>query len=193
MVYEKRSSVTSVGSTISTGGKKFKDNLIENIGGESQFNFLVISFCEKIQKDKSLKLFYGGLEMKSLVELQKNMILSAILDVSPEEAESFRGKLILRHHMMFQQGFRAKHFDMLENHFVDAMCDVWLEKDVMDNCTKYFRSLRSIFEDCKNFQDEAALEEDQKMENIRISISSSSLSQQLQDCYISDMSLNALL
>ena len=193
MVYQKRSSTSSVTSTISTGGKQFKDNLIEMVGGESQFNFLVISFCEKIQKDKSLKLFYGGLEMSSLVSLQKSMILSVILDVSPEEAEAMRSKLILRHHLMFQQGFREKHFDILENHFTDAMCDVWLDQKAMKLCTKHFQSLRSIFDDCEDFQTQATLEDSEKMDQIRGSFSSSSLSKQLEECIISDMSLSAFL
>lgn len=181
MVYQKRGSIESTVSTVSISGKKFKDDIIEKAGGESQFDFLVISFCERIQKDKSLKLFYGGLEMSSLVALQKKMIFSAILDVSAEEAEALRGKLILRHHLMSQQGFRSKHFDMLETHFADAMLDVWLDEDVMNLFTKFFQSLRSIFDDCKEVKAQADLHEDEMMEHIITSLSSSMLSSMLSE------------
>ena len=176
MVYQKRNSTDSFHSTISTTDKVFKNDLMESIGGETQFKFLVISFCEKIAADKSLKLFYGGLGMSSLVALQKDMLLWAFLDVSPEESNTIRGKLILKHHLMMQKGFSEDHFKMLEKHFTNAMLEVWLDKHVMDLCSKYFKDLRSVFDGCKDFEMQAALEEDEMVDTLVTSFKSSILS-----------------
>ncbi|KAL3937549.1 MAG: hypothetical protein SGBAC_007373 [Bacillariaceae sp.] len=142
---------SSTHSYINVEESKFKDNIVQKLGGEDQLQFLIISFCERIRNDRLLKKVYRGLDEKSLIALQKNMILTSFLDVSPSEYELLRNKLLLRYHFIFQEGVPKKHYEALEENFVCAMRDAWVDEEVLELCKTLFgTSIRSFLEDCSS-------------------------------------------
>ena len=54
-------------------------------------------------------------------------------------------KVTLRFHRLFELGFNETHFDILEQHFSDALLDCWSRDAVTKPCKKYFGELREIF------------------------------------------------
>jgi len=138
----------SSNSSINVEESKFKDSIVQKLGGEDQFQFLVISFCERIRNDRLLKKSYKGLDEKSLIALQKDMLLTSFLDVSPSEYQLLRNKLLLRYHVIFQDGVPEKHYEALEDNFCSAMRDVWVDEETLQLCKTYFGAIRSFLEDC---------------------------------------------
>eukprot|EP00980_Cylindrotheca_fusiformis_P012250 scaffold2986_cov82-Cylindrotheca_fusiformis.AAC.2 len=127
---------------------KYKDNLFERIGGVCNVDFLIISYCERIQDDKSLSRFYGNFDMKSLIALEKELVMAAIIEPSSKsEASNILSRVALRHYQLFEQGLNQTHFDALANHFSGGLRDCWLADDVVADCEKYFGGLRSLFEE----------------------------------------------
>ncbi|KAL3937548.1 MAG: hypothetical protein SGBAC_007372 [Bacillariaceae sp.] len=148
---QKRSIFHSSNSLINFEESNFIDDIVHKLGGEDQFQFLVISFCERIRNDRLLKKSYKGLDEKGLIDLQKNMILTSFLDVSPSEYETLRSKLLLRHHAIFQAGVQKKHYEALEENFVCAMRDAWVDEEVLELCKTLFgTTIRSFLEDCSS-------------------------------------------
>ena len=140
---------------------KFKDNIVQKLGGEDQFQFLVISFCVRIRNDRLLKKCYKDLAEKDLIDLQKDMILTSFVDVSPSEYQILRSKLILRHHLIFQDGRLPKHqYEALEKNFEDAMRDVWVEEKVLEVCKGYFGAIESILKDSSSMTRQNKIEDD---------------------------------
>ncbi|KAL3935585.1 MAG: hypothetical protein SGBAC_008924 [Bacillariaceae sp.] len=145
---QKRNIFRTSNSLVNYEESKFKNNIVQKLGGEDHFQFLVISFCERIRNDPLLKRSYKGLDEKGLIELQKDMILTSFLDVSPSEYQILRSKLFLRHHVIFQEGVPEKHYEALEENFVCAMRDVWVDEEVLELCKTHFGVIRSFLEDC---------------------------------------------
>lgn len=158
---QRRSIFRSSNSLINFEKSKFKNNVVQLLGGEDQFQFVVISFCERIKNDRSLKKCYKDLDMKKLIELQKDMILASFLDITPNEFQTLRSKLILRYHLIFQEeGFPDDHFDALEENFVGAMRDAWVDEDVLELCRGFFTVLRSILVDCSDMTAQSKQQQD---------------------------------
>ena len=64
----------------------FKDNLLTKLGGPSQFQFLLISYVENIQDSLELEEFFANFDLKSLVALQKTLLMAAFLQpATPHE------------------------------------------------------------------------------------------------------------
>jgi truncated hemoglobin YjbI len=124
---------------------KYKHDLIAKIGGQSQFDFLIIDYCETIREDPFLQCFFGNFDLHSLITLQTEMLDTAFLDVSEVEAVGLRNHLALRHYRLFEMGFNEQHFDVLEEHFQEAMRDCWVEDDIMEALKKDYNELRPIF------------------------------------------------
>jgi truncated hemoglobin YjbI len=131
---------------LNTKDAKFKDDLVDKIC-ESEFDFLLISFCERIQNDARLQRFYGSYALKSLMTLQKELLLVAFWDVPKEDTEVLKGRLVLRHHRLWQLGFNERHFDILRQHFVDAMRDCWIDNCLLELCKISFDELRPMFKE----------------------------------------------
>ncbi|KAL3927440.1 MAG: hypothetical protein SGBAC_013086, partial [Bacillariaceae sp.] len=144
---QNRSIFRTSNSVINFEESNFKYNIVQKLGGEDQFQFLVISFCERIRNDRLLKKIYNGLDEMCLIELQKDMILASFLDVSLSENEILRSKLLLRHHVISQEGVPEEIYKALENNFVCAMRDAWVGEEVLELCKKCFGVIRSFLED----------------------------------------------
>lgn len=125
----------------------FKDNIIERIGGSSNLNLLVVSFCEYIKEDPSLVEFNGNLAFKDLSTMEEELLMAALVETEGEtEAQTRRSRVALRHFRLFQSGLNELHFDVLSKHLKYALEDCWASDDVIQDCERHFASLRPIFE-----------------------------------------------
>lgn len=124
---------------------EYKDNLLRRIGGMSSLEFLVISYCTRIQDDASLQQFYGNCALKNLITIQKEFLMAALLK-SSDEAQS-KSRAAIRHYRLFELGLNETHFDALFNHFSGSLRDCWLASDVIEDCEKHFNSLRPVFQE----------------------------------------------
>lgn len=126
-------------------------SLIEQIGGESQFDFLIQAYCERIQEDgtcfeaSTLK----GIDDERLVELMANLIQMCFAYSSTDKLndEDVRSRIILRNYTLFQVGLDSIELEALQYHFEAALHDAWVEGKVFEQCTGRFNSLRAIFEE----------------------------------------------
>ncbi|CAJ1939067.1 unnamed protein product [Cylindrotheca closterium] len=158
---QKQSIFRSPNALVNFEKSKFKDDIVHKLGGEDQFQFLVISFCERIREDRLLRKCYKGLAEKDLLDLQKDMILTSFVDVSPAEYQTLRSKLILRHHLIFKEGRFPKHqYEALEKNFEDAMREVWVEEEVLELCKGYFGAVESILKDSSSMTRQNKIEDD---------------------------------
>lgn len=124
----------------------FKDNLLERIGGASNFDFLIISYSERIQDDESLHRFYGHIQLYNLNAFQKELVSAALIQpTSKSSADALKTRVALRHYRLFDLGFNETHFDALSRHFSHALLDCWQDDDVIVLCEKYFQEMRPIF------------------------------------------------
>ena len=125
---------------------KYKGNLIERIGGRSQFNFVVIDYCEKIQENPQLRYFFGHFELQDLIKLQKHFLDTVLLDLAPVEAGSAKGELMLKYYRLWHMGMNEHYFEMLKEHFLEALRESWAEETLVQQFLKYFEELRPLFQ-----------------------------------------------
>ena len=92
----------------------YKDNLIEQVGGTNQFDFVILTYCEAVQDDPKLKRFFRNYNLKELMKLQKVLLDAAFLKTTPEMTDAdVRNNVILKNYTLFEAGFNAVHFDRL--------------------------------------------------------------------------------
>ena len=130
--------------------KTYKNDIVERMGGEGQssFNFAVMNFCNMISTDKNLEEFYGSFDQESL-----HAMITELLDLAFEQHPDYfqlEPAIALRYFRMFELGFNETHFDMLVEHFEVALCDAWIEQEVVDDALFMLRCIRSGFEKKKS-------------------------------------------
>ena len=135
------------------------NGFLERIGGESQYDFLIMTFCDSILEDAALQGFFQNFEMEAMAALMKRFLgitfqSSARLDVTDEDV---RGKIVLRNYALFEMGLSQTHFEQLQSHFEFALHDSWLEEEVMNECKGRFNDLRKVFEMERQELEEAAI------------------------------------
>ncbi|CAJ1939285.1 unnamed protein product [Cylindrotheca closterium] len=123
----------------------YKDNLVEKVGGQSQFDFIVIKYCEHITADQSLKLFFKDMEHDSLIELQKEFLSAALLDLPSHITEVAMGRLVVNYQDLWESGLNERHFDTLKAHFIESLRDCWVEENLITLFDQHFDSLRPLF------------------------------------------------
>lgn len=126
-----------------------KDELIELIGGENQYNFLITSFCENIQQDARLKDMFRTMDLELLAERMSALIDIAFAQTSDAEMmdENARNKIIMNNFSLFEAGMNGTHFTKLQADFEAALQDAWVDDDVIEQCTRRFAKLQTIFEE----------------------------------------------
>ena len=125
---------------------KYKDDIIEKIGGQSQFDFVIIDYCENIQEDPRLEYFFGHLDLQVLIQLQKHFLDAVLLDLPQKEASALKNHLILKYYGLWHMGMNERYFELLEGHFLEALRDCWVENSVLQQCQKRFEELRPLFQ-----------------------------------------------
>jgi truncated hemoglobin YjbI len=126
-----------------------KENLLDRIGGESQYDYLILSYCENILEDHRLARIYKDYDIDSLASLQKSLLdISFLQDTSGKIFyEDSRNHIVMQNYALFEKGMNVHHFDLLRKHFVDALHNSWIQDELFDLCQHRFEALRSIFEE----------------------------------------------
>jgi truncated hemoglobin YjbI len=123
---------------------EYKADIMQRLGGESTFDFVVISWVGHIKADPKLKTFFSYYDANSLDELQKQF-LETIFIKHPEDFDE-DAFLLLRYYSLIDRGFEAKHFDLLVKHLFRAMNDAWVESDVVEEAIQVVKSYRRVYE-----------------------------------------------
>lgn len=123
----------------------YKDNLIKKIGGQSQYDFVIIKYCESIQNNPRVIFFFDNLELSDLIDLQKQLLDAAFLDLSPVEAEAMMGSMALKCAMLSRMGLNQRYFEVLKGHFLEALRDCWVHESVVEICDIHYEGLRPMF------------------------------------------------
>ena len=125
-----------------------KNSFLERFGGESQYNFLIMTFCDSILEDAALQGYFQGFDVEAMATLMKQFLCitfqsSIRLDVTDED---IRGKIVLRNYALFEMGLSEGHLEKLQSHFEFALHDSWLDEEVIDECKERFSDLRKVFQ-----------------------------------------------
>lgn len=124
----------------------YKDNLIKKIGGRSQYDFVVIKYCEYIQNDPRVIFFFDNLMLSDLIELQKQLLDAAFLNLSLAESEVMMSNVTLQCHMLWRMGLNERYFEVMKGHFVEALRDCWVEESVVQIFERHYEGLRPMFQ-----------------------------------------------
>ena len=151
----KRNSSSSIVLLHNGQKAKFKDDIMKLCGGDTFFEFLVLSYCERIQEDEDLDYFFGNFDLKSLISLQKTLLFAAFIEEPTKNdddnihinKEYLHGRVTLLFHRLFEMGLNDIHFDMMRKHFLGALLDCWSGKNLVQICNKHLEELRYIFQE----------------------------------------------
>mmetsp|Transcript_28075 Transcript_28075/g.68366 ORF Transcript_28075/g.68366 Transcript_28075/m.68366 type:complete len:160 (+) Transcript_28075:57-536(+) len=120
-------------------------SLTEQLGGESQMNFLLMNFCQNIQEDTDLSMLFKQMDLDRLSDIMESLLKagfeSNILD------EHARNSIVMKHYALFELGINTRHFKKVKVHFESALRDCWVEEELLQECTQRFGALQSIFEE----------------------------------------------
>ncbi|CAJ1942344.1 unnamed protein product [Cylindrotheca closterium] len=122
----------------------YRNNIVQRMGGEFGFDFLVVTYCENILDDESLDHFYGNFDLNTLTCLQKELLLITFLEPY-QETEPRKKRVSFRNDMM---GLDRSIFPILEEHFVAALDDCFVTGLDYELCKAYFAELRPVFKEC---------------------------------------------
>lgn len=127
---------------------KYRDNLVERMGGESVFEFLVVSYCELLDEDKILHRYFKDVNLQRRTLLQKELVLMVLLQPNAEkDFEALRRRVIFKFSPLFALGLNAEHFEIMESHFVAAAYECLSQVDVIQGCLRLFANLMTFFQD----------------------------------------------
>jgi len=135
-----------------------KDDLIKEIGGREQYDFLILSFCEKIQEDITLKEIFCHLDIEVLT-CRMNILLDVAFALTETRCqdEKLRNDVLLKNYSLLELGVDASHFESLQKTFEGALHESWIEAETFDRCKARFEMLRNIIEEDDIGMKESAL------------------------------------
>lgn len=138
---------------------KYREDIVERMGGEATFDLVVVSYCERIEGDIKLHRFFQGYDLHTMTHLQKELILMAFLQPSAENnVEVLERRVTSSFSRMFAMGLNEYHFERMEKHFSAALFDCLSRPQVIQTCCKLFSNLISFFEE--NIQSSADNDDD---------------------------------
>lgn len=125
-----------------------RDELISQIGGANQYDFLILSFCEKIQDDHKLREVFFGCDQQALVNRMRSL-LDEVFSLSKSRCtdEDLRNEILLKNYSLLEMGVYANHFQSLQKHFEAALHESWIEDELFVQCKGRFEMLRGIIEE----------------------------------------------
>lgn len=125
-----------------------RDNIIAQIGGQNQYNFLIESLCERIQREVGLKDLFKSFDLESLAE-RMTALLDIVLEQSTDEPldESARNKVVMNNFSLFEAGMNAGHLKQLQANFESGLHDVWAEENLIEQCNQKFAKFEPVFEE----------------------------------------------
>ncbi|CAJ1970349.1 unnamed protein product [Cylindrotheca closterium] len=122
--------------------------LTEQIGGESAFNYLIMTFSETVLQDLELQVAFKGMDAEVLADHMTNLIkmVFGYSCKSSMVSSSVRGRVVLRNYALFELGLSRSQLRKLQLHFEAAMVDSMVEGDVFEHCKERFTDLCIIFD-----------------------------------------------
>lgn len=122
-----------------------KTSLIQDIGGDSQLNFIILNFCEFIRDDADLKVVSEQIPAERLTHVMKTLLFSAFQKKVFDSTA--RNSVIIKNYALFELGINPGSFLKLTEHFETALRTGWLEEALVQECLLRFSALQSIFEE----------------------------------------------
>lgn len=125
-----------------------KEELIGQIGGESQFDFVILTFCENIQEDSALREVFKGMHVDTMAHLMNNLLDAALEMYSSRlvENEDNRNRIVFKNYALFEMGLNKGHLEKMKVHYEAALHDAWVEDDVFAECKQRFEYLEAVFD-----------------------------------------------
>lgn len=112
-----------------------KNSLIDQIGGPSQFEFVIIKYCENIQDDPRVSSFFAHLDLYALIDLQQEFVTAALNKEGMAALATKYSNL----------GLNERHFDMLKAHFIEALRDSWVPEKLVAVLDQHYETLRPLY------------------------------------------------
>ena len=136
--------------------QKYKENLIEKMGGKAQYDFAIIKYCESIQSNPRVIFFFEKLSLTELIDLQKQLLDAAFLDLPQAEFQALLKSLALKCHFLWRMGLNERYFEVMKDDFLEALRDCWVEENVVQLFERHYEGLRPMFQNngCVMLDDE---------------------------------------
>lgn len=150
--YETRFLMQSRSRSRSPLSKPTSSRAVKLLGGEESLDFVTVYFAERISDDNVLAGIYcRDLNNKSLVQLQKDLLLLALSDdlcdlTSGSKKNMYKQK-ILQKHVLLGVMEDDKYFDRLTLHLTEALeaCQI-KDKKVIFKTQRRFLALRPLLQ-----------------------------------------------
>ena len=125
---------------------QYQANVMERVGGDSMFEFILIEHVENLKNDPKLDVFFGNFPTEDLLAHQKQFLIHALAQ-HPEDFD-LDSYIELRFFNLIQRGFDRSHYNALMVNLVKAMADGWVDDDdTIRDVLFILKSYRRLFED----------------------------------------------
>jgi hypothetical protein len=127
---------------------QYKKDIIERLGGEEQYQEIVVKLSERLMRDPWLSDYFGSYSLEDLCVHQREVLDLALVnfDDEEEEQELKACRLVLLHHThLIMAGFNGSHFDRIKDHLTETLIHFWLESDVIEDVIENFEALKEGF------------------------------------------------
>ena len=120
------------------------DSLLHRLGGEENRELTILQFYKLIKEDPQLDPFFADTDIKLLRAHQKRFMIVAFTHI-PEDFDvaSF---IVQRHYRLFQMGLNETHFDLVANHLVTALRQMWVEQEEINEVLAILGPFREVFQ-----------------------------------------------
>lgn len=108
----------------------------------------VIEFAERLIEDPSLTSIYGNFDVDSLAGLLHDTLRVALFETAEDGSRAKQeAKLFLHHFRLFQLGLNGNHFQVIKDHFREALLHSWVDEAIVEEAVSYLDSLWPLFRD----------------------------------------------
>ena len=134
-----------------------KVGFLQEAVGETDYDFLMLAFCESILEDEYLQFFFRDFDVEVMAALMKRFLNITFQPSSRVEIDIFdedtRGKIVLKNYTLFEMGLNEQQLEQLQSHFELALRGEWLDEELVDECNERFDDLRKFYEmECREFE-----------------------------------------
>ena len=127
----------------SPNGDNVDESLLQRLGGEANLELTIQHFYDLILNDPALEEFFGNTNMKLLRAHQKRFMVIAFTKI-PEDfnVASF---IVQKHYRLFMKGLNETHFDLVVEHLIAALKQMWVEQEEIDEIIEILGPFRDVF------------------------------------------------
>ena len=156
------SSNESVPNVLKTGERfEYNKTLLQRMGGRDNLEVTLLAFYEKVVADPKLFDFFDNVDMGMLRMHQKRFLILAFTNTIPPDFDVV-DFLWNKHKRLFGMGLNESHFDLVAGHLVDALKQMWVDKDVIQDIVAVVSPLRIVFEESSREERRLAMAAKQK-------------------------------